>query len=175
MYLVLFSFFIFFNVALYRYQVKLVDVNSLPILINLDKNKIKRLSVYQQHPYVLLKRKMAAMLFVNARETSWYAKNNLFDIVFYSPWGRGGAIIGMIYAYIHPMKNLEGYWEGNYLLRTDSGNYHIFSRVNIINRSIQSSMDVYDDRDQVKARCNTLFNIRSANNVFCVKCCLFPC
>ncbi len=83
--------------------------------------------------------------------------------------GGGGAIIGMIYAYIHPMKNLEGYWEGNYLLRTDSGNYHVFSRVNIINRSIQSSMDVYDGRDQVKARCNTLFNIRSANNVFCVK------
>ncbi len=43
--------------ALYRYQVKLVDVNSLPILINLDKEQDKRLSVYQQHPYVLLKKK----------------------------------------------------------------------------------------------------------------------
>ncbi len=51
-------FFIFFNVALYRYQVKLVDVNSLPILINLDKEQDKTfLSVYQQHPYVLLKKK----------------------------------------------------------------------------------------------------------------------
>ncbi|CNH88867.1 Uncharacterised protein [Yersinia pseudotuberculosis] len=83
--------------------------------------------------------------------------------------GGVGTIIGVIYAYIHPMKNLEGYWEENYLLSTDSGRYHIFSRVNIINRSIQSSMDVYDDSDRVKARCNALFNIRTANNVFCVK------
>ncbi len=83
--------------------------------------------------------------------------------------GGGGEFIGMIYAFIDQIKNLEGFWEGNYLFSTDSGYYHIFSRVNIINRSIQSSMDVYDDRDQVKARCNTLFNIRSANNVFCVK------
>ncbi|EFA46676.1 conserved hypothetical protein [Yersinia pestis KIM D27] len=43
---------------MYRYQVKLVDVNSLPILINLDKEQDKTfLSVYQQHPYVLLKKK----------------------------------------------------------------------------------------------------------------------
>lgn len=53
-------------------------------------------------------------------------KNNLFDIIVYSPWWRVGTIIGVIYAYIHPMKNLEGYWEENYLLSTDSGSYHIF-------------------------------------------------
>ncbi|AHK18229.1 hypothetical protein BF17_01755 [Yersinia similis] len=81
-----------------------------------------------------------------------------------------GTTIGVIYAYIHPMKNLEGYWEENYLLSADSGNYHAFSRINIINRSIQSSVDVYDDRDQVKARCNVLFDIHNANNnIFYVK------
>ncbi|AAM86742.1 transcriptional regulatory family protein [Yersinia pestis PY-13] len=85
-------FFIFFNVALYRYQVKLVDVNSLPILINLDKEQDKTfLSVYQQHPYVLLKKKkMAAMLFVNARETSWYAKKIIYSILFSILLGGGG-------------------------------------------------------------------------------------
>ncbi|WP_261374223.1 winged helix-turn-helix domain-containing protein, partial [Yersinia similis] len=51
-------FFIFFNVALNFYQVKLVDVNSLPILINLDKVHDKKfLSVYQKYPYVLLKKR----------------------------------------------------------------------------------------------------------------------
>lgn len=56
--LCLISFFIFFDVTSRHYQIKLVDVDSLPILINLDKIQDKNfLSIYQQHPYVLLKKR----------------------------------------------------------------------------------------------------------------------
>lgn len=81
-----------------------------------------------------------------------------------------GVIMGGGYSYMHPMKALEGYWGINHLLDSGNGKYHLFSRVNIMNRSIHSSTDVYDGDDKIKARCNIIFNICSVKyNTFCGK------
>lgn len=70
-----------------------------------------------------------------------------------------GGGIGRVYYYIHPMSDIEGYWEVNYDFSHLNENYHVHSRVSIINREINSSADVYDDANYIKARRNIVFDI----------------
>ncbi|CNK04416.1 hypothetical protein [Yersinia aldovae] len=69
-------------------------------------------------------------------------------------WG-GGAY----YSYLHPMKDIEGYWEIKHVLNTLKGKYHIFSRVSIMSRDINSSADVYDSNSRLVARRHILFSV----------------
>ncbi|AHM72339.1 hypothetical protein [Yersinia hibernica] len=79
----------------------------------------------------------------------------------------GGYGLGCIYAYIHPMKDIEGYWEVNYDFKNVPEIYHVHSRVSVIRRKIDSSADVYDENDCVKARRNIVFNVvDTKKNIF---------
>ncbi|CNE88400.1 Uncharacterised protein [Yersinia rohdei] len=75
--------------------------------------------------------------------------------------------IGRVYFYVHPMNNIEGYWEINYDFNKSDKNYHVFSRVSILNREISSSADVYDDDNLIRARRNIVFNVLDVgDNIF---------
>ncbi|WP_145599996.1 hypothetical protein, partial [Yersinia frederiksenii] len=59
------------------------------------------------------------------------------------------------------------YWEVNYDFSHLNENYHVHSRVSIINREINSSADVYDDANYIKARRNIVFDIVDVDqNIF---------
>lgn len=74
---------------------------------------------------------------------------------------------GRSYYYIHPMSDIEGYWEVNYNFNHLDENYHVYSRVSIIKREINSSADVYDDAGNIKARRNIVFTAVDVNkNIF---------
>ncbi|AJJ22229.1 hypothetical protein [Yersinia enterocolitica] len=74
---------------------------------------------------------------------------------------------GRFYSYFHPMVALEGYWESNYDLEHAIGFYHVYSRISIVGREINSSADVYDGNGYVKARRNIVFNVvDSKKNIF---------
>lgn len=74
---------------------------------------------------------------------------------------------GRSYHSIHPMSDIEGYWEVNYNFNHLDENYHVYSRVSIIKREINSSADVYDDAGNIKARRNIVFNAVDVNkNIF---------
>ncbi|HFR4114438.1 TPA: hypothetical protein ACHVKA_002433 [Yersinia enterocolitica] len=74
---------------------------------------------------------------------------------------------GRFYSYFHPMVGLEGYWEANYDLEHAIGCYHVYSRISILGREINSSADVYDGNGYVKARRNIVFNVvDSKKNIF---------
>lgn len=78
-----------------------------------------------------------------------------------------GYAFGSIYSYFHPMNNLEGYWESNYDFYHDIKNYHVYSRVSIVGREINSSADVYDSNGNIKARRNIVFTVMdSKKNIF---------
>ncbi|QHB33746.1 hypothetical protein F0T03_17305 [Yersinia canariae] len=79
----------------------------------------------------------------------------------------GGYELGRVYAYIHPMKDIEGYWEVNYDFKHEQEIYHVHSRVSVMKRKISSSADVYDENDNIKARRNIIFNVVDAKkNIF---------
>ncbi|WP_390897981.1 hypothetical protein [Yersinia aleksiciae] len=44
------------------------------------------------------------------------------------------------------------------------GVYHVHARISIINREINSSVDVYDDNHYVKARRNIVFDVMDIDN-----------
>lgn len=74
---------------------------------------------------------------------------------------------GRSYYSIHPMSDIEGYWEVNYNFNHLDENYHVYSRVSIINREINSSADVYDDAGNIKARRDIVFTAVDVNkNIF---------
>ncbi|MBS0056391.1 hypothetical protein [Yersinia sp. Marseille-Q3913] len=75
-----------------------------------------------------------------------------------------GYISGRVYSYIHPMKDIEGYWEMNSRLSHGISVYHIYSRISIINREVNSSVDVYDDNHYVKARRNIVFDVMDTDS-----------
>ncbi|CNI99844.1 hypothetical protein HB991_12735 [Yersinia mollaretii] len=75
-----------------------------------------------------------------------------------------GYISGRVYSYIHPMRDIEGYWEMNSTISHSLGVYHVYSRLSIINREVNSFVDVYDDNHFVKAQRNIIFDIVDANN-----------
>lgn len=70
---------------------------------------------------------------------------------------------GRIYSYIHPMKQIEGYWEVNYCFNHSPNTYHVYSRVNIMGREIKSSADVYGENHDLKARRNIVFRVVDAS------------
>lgn len=75
-----------------------------------------------------------------------------------------GYLSGRVYSYIHPMRDIEGYWEMNSSLSHAFGVYHVHARISIINREINSSVDVYDDNHYVKARRNIVFDVMDIDN-----------
>jgi hypothetical protein len=75
-----------------------------------------------------------------------------------------GYASGRVYSYLHPMKDIEGYWEVNCVFNHSPGAYHIYSRVSIMNREINSSADVYDENKYLKARRDVVFSIVDVNN-----------
>ncbi|CNI19385.1 MULTISPECIES: hypothetical protein [Yersinia] len=75
--------------------------------------------------------------------------------------------VGRGYYYFHPMSSIEGYWEVNYDFSHLAEKYHVYSRVSIMKKEINSSADVYDDTDDVKARRNIIFNVVDVSkNIF---------
>ena len=66
---------------------------------------------------------------------------------------------GRIHSYIHPMKEIEGYWEVNYCFNYYPNTYHVYSRVNVMGREINSSADVYGEHHDLKARRNIVFRM----------------
>jgi hypothetical protein len=77
-------------------------------------------------------------------------------------WGTGA-----YYAYLHPMKNIEGYWEIKHVLNTLKQKYNIYARVSIMNRVMNSSADVYDSNGFLAARRHILFSVVDVkNNIF---------
>ncbi|HHL2560521.1 TPA: hypothetical protein ACQ31I_002424 [Yersinia enterocolitica] len=89
----------------------------------------------------------------------------IFVVVFF---GVGvGYGFGKVHSYFHPMEELEGYWESNYDLEHTTGYYHIYSRVSILGREINSSADVYSSNGYLVARRNIVFNVvDSKKNIF---------
>lgn len=78
-----------------------------------------------------------------------------------------GYSLGRVYSFYHPMKDMEGYWEVNYDFNNLTENYHICSRVSVLDRAINASADVYDEWDHVKARRNIVFNVLDVEkNIF---------
>ncbi|MDA5536995.1 hypothetical protein HB976_18635 [Yersinia mollaretii] len=75
-----------------------------------------------------------------------------------------GYIFGRAYSYIHPMKDIEGYWEMNSTLSNALGAYHVYSRLSIMNREVNSFVDVYDDNHHVKAQRRIVFDIVDVDN-----------
>ncbi|EEQ11348.1 hypothetical protein ymoll0001_30260 [Yersinia mollaretii ATCC 43969] len=69
-----------------------------------------------------------------------------------------------MYSYIHPMKDIEGYWEMNSTLSHELGAYHVYSRLSIMNREVNSFVDVYDDNHHVKAQRRVVFDIVDVDN-----------
>ncbi|OVZ77356.1 hypothetical protein CBW55_03695 [Yersinia intermedia] len=57
------------------------------------------------------------------------------------------------------MKEIEGYWEVNYCFNYSPNTYHVYSRVNIMGREINSSADVYGENHVLKARRNIVFRM----------------
>ncbi|QKJ01641.1 hypothetical protein [Yersinia mollaretii] len=75
-----------------------------------------------------------------------------------------GYVFGRVYSYIHPMKDIEGYWEMNSTLSHELGAYHVYSRLSIMNREVNSFVDVYDDNHHVKAQRRVVFDIVDVDN-----------
>ncbi|MFL4558575.1 hypothetical protein ACH19I_18645 [Yersinia kristensenii] len=70
-----------------------------------------------------------------------------------------GYVLGRGYSYVHPMKDIEGYWAINHYFNHSTEKYHVCSRVSIIGREVKSSADVYDNDGYVKARRNIAFDV----------------
>nr|WP_244318074.1 hypothetical protein [Yersinia mollaretii] len=62
------------------------------------------------------------------------------------------------------MKDIEGYWEMNSTLSNALGAYHVYSRLSIMNREVNSFVDVYDDNHHVKAQRRIVFDIVDVDN-----------
>ncbi|CNE66793.1 hypothetical protein [Yersinia kristensenii] len=70
-----------------------------------------------------------------------------------------GYILGRGYSYVHPMKDIEGYWAVNHYFNHLTEKYHVCSRVSIIGREVKSSADVYDNDGYIKARRTIAFDV----------------
>ncbi|CNH74347.1 Uncharacterised protein [Yersinia massiliensis] len=75
-----------------------------------------------------------------------------------------GYLSGRIFSYLHPMRSIEGYWEMNSHLDNMEGGYHVNSRISIMNREVNSSVEVYDKNHYVKARRNIVFDVMDIDN-----------
>ncbi|AJI96406.1 hypothetical protein BD65_1241 [Yersinia ruckeri] len=73
--------------------------------------------------------------------------------------GTLGGVAGFFYAYYHPMKKIEGYWEVNQLIKTGIDKYHVNARVSVRGREIKTSADLYDDYANFKANRSMLFSV----------------